>query len=106
MTVGLYQDARVNGTEIAGNALSAVPVLLASTSVMTPYTTVYVWLQSDVISNTVVTRVTSPMTELKFGGGVNEISLKYDRTTGHFINNSESLRLNAEKLIRGIDPIL
>ncbi len=106
MTVGLYQDARVNGTEIAGNALSAAPVLLASTAIMTPYTTVYVWLQSKVVSNTVVTSVTSPMTELRFGGGVDEISVKYDRDTGFFINNGEELRLDANKIIKGINPIL
>lgn len=86
MTVGLYQDATVNGTEIAGNAISAVPVLLASVADMTPYTTVYIWLQSQVISNTVVTLVTSPMTELKFGGGINDISLSYDSASGKFIN--------------------
>lgn len=85
MTVGLYQDATVNGTSIAGNAVSAVPVLLQSTSVMTPFTTVYIWLQSQVVSNTVVTTVTSPMTQLKFGGGINSISVAYDSATGHFL---------------------
>lgn len=90
MTVGLFQDANVNGTDIAGNALSAVPVILASTALMTPYTTVYVWLQSLVISNTVVTLVTSPMTELKFGGGTNDISVAYDSASGKFISAGSS----------------
>jgi len=86
LTVGLFQDATVNGTDIIGNATSAVPVLLASTSVMTPYTTVYIWVQSDVESNTVVTQVTSPMTELKFGGGTSDISVQYDTGSGKFIS--------------------
>jgi hypothetical protein len=85
VTVGLYQDAVLNGTEIIGNALSAAPVLLASTSVITPYTTVYIWLQSEVISNTVVTTVTSPMTRLKFGDGIDTISVKYDSLSGKFV---------------------
>lgn len=97
MTVGLYQDANVNGTDIAGNAISAVPVLLASTAIMTPYTTVYIWLQSQVVSNTVVTSVTSPMTKLKFGGGTNEISVKYDSNSGTFIDSGIS-RLTAASL--------
>ncbi|WP_350288065.1 hypothetical protein [uncultured Croceitalea sp.] len=84
MTVGLFQDANVNGTDIIGNATSAAPVLLASTAVMTPYTTVYVWIQSQVVSNTVCTLVTSPMTELKFGGGVNDISVAYNSESGKF----------------------
>lgn len=85
MTIGLYQDANVNGTEILGNAVSAVPVMLQSTAVMTPYTTIYIWLQSSVISNTVCTIVTSPMTELRFGGGTSEIGVAYDSQSGLFL---------------------
>lgn len=85
MTVGLYQDATVNGTAIAGNAISAAGVLLASTATMTPYTTLYVWLQSEVESNTVVTKVTSPMSILKFGGSVTTISTAYDTQSGNFL---------------------
>lgn len=104
MTIGLFQDATVNGTDIAGNALSAVPVILASTAEMTPYTTVYIWLQSQVISNTVVTTVTSPMTELKFGGGTDEISVAYDSDSGKFIN--VGTKKLAQGIINHIDPIL
>lgn len=105
MTVGLYQDATVNGTEILGNALSAAPVILASTSVMTPYTTVYVWLQSQVLSNTVVTTVTSPMTELRFGGGNNDISVAYDSNSGRFLPSGNGSLLKAED-IGFIEPSL
>lgn len=91
MTVGLYQDATVNGTAISGNALSAAPVLLQSTATMTPYTTVYIWLQSQVVSNTVVTTVTSPMTKLVFGNGVNDISVAYDSASGTFIPTGDTL---------------
>ena len=106
MTVGLYQNASVNGTEIMGNALSAVPVLLASTAVMTPYTTVYVWLQSQVVSNTVVTTVTSPMSELRFGGGLSDISVRYDSDSGHFINNGMNMASDGQSLVRNIPASL
>jgi hypothetical protein len=106
MTVGLFQDANVNGTEIAGNAISAVPVLLASTASMTPYTTVYIWLQASVISNTVVTNVTSPMTALKFGGGVDTISVAYDSATGKFMPAGDNKRSIDTSLITHIEPIL
>ncbi len=85
MTVGLYQDATVNGTDIIGNAISAAPVMLASTALMTPFTTVYIWLQSQIESNTVITTVTSPMTELKFGGAIDSISVAYDTASGKFL---------------------
>ncbi len=84
LTAGLYQDATVDGTKIVNNAISAAPVLLGSTATMTPYTTVYIWVQSEIESNTVVTMVTSPMTELKFGGGKDTISVFFDTATGRF----------------------
>jgi len=85
MTVGLYQDATVNGTQILDNAVSAAPVMLQATAVMTPYTIVYIWLQSQVVSNSVVTTVTSPMTQLTFGDGINSISVAYDSSSGKFL---------------------
>ncbi|MEP0263714.1 hypothetical protein [Dokdonia sp.] len=88
ITVGLYQDAIVNGIEIIRNAVSAAPVLLASTTIMTPSITLYIWLQSQVTGNSVVTTVTSPMTELVFGGGISQTSVSYDTQTGMFIIQS------------------
>jgi hypothetical protein len=85
MTVGLYQDAIVNGVLVAGNAISAAGTLLASTAVISPYTTLCVWLQSEVDSNTVVTKVASPISLLKFGGKTSEISAHYDRISGKFL---------------------
>lgn len=104
MTVGLYQNATVNGTDIMGNALSAAPVLKASTAVMTPYTTVYIWLQSQVKSNTVVTNVTSPMTKITFGGGTNTVSVAYDSDSGKFLPSSNA-KLSAST-IQQIEAIL
>src|ERR1700681_4464274 len=59
LTFGLFQSAVVNGTTLTGNAVSAAPVIYQSQAVMTPYTTVYIWTQSQVASNTVVTTVSS-----------------------------------------------
>lgn len=105
MTVGLYQDATVNGTEIMGNAISAVPVLKASTALMTPYTTVYIWLQSQVLSNTVVTMVTSPMTELRFGGEVDQLSIAYDSDSGKFLPAASSRELECSSVLH-LEPAL
>jgi hypothetical protein len=88
MTIGLFQDANVNGVDIAGNACSAAPVLLGSIAVMTPDTTISVWLQSDVESNTVVTTVTSPVSNFKFGGDLTAISIEYDSVSGSFYRAS------------------
>jgi hypothetical protein len=85
MTIGLTQDARIGGELVAGNAISASNVLYQSTAVMTPYTTVFLWIQSKIKSNSVCTKVTSPMSEITFGGGVNNLSYRYDSATGLFI---------------------
>ncbi len=85
LTFGLYQDANVNGVDILGNAVSAAPVLFNSTAIMTPYTTVFVWIQSQIASNTVCTIVTSPLTQVTFGGEVDTVSLAYNPLGGNFI---------------------
>lgn len=84
MTVGLFQDANVNGVDIVGNACSAAAVLTASTAIMTPHTSVSVWLQSDVESNTVVTTVTSPVSSFKFSDDITSLSIVYDSESGMF----------------------
>ena len=88
LTFGLYQGATVNGELVPGNAISAATVLQGNAVEMTPFTTLYVWLQSQVVSNTVVTKVTSPKTKVVFGGATNEISLTYDNH-GHFVEEGK-----------------
>lgn len=85
LTFGLCQNATVNGEVAEGNAISAATVLYQSKAVMTPFTTVYLWVQSQVASNSVLTVVTSPMTMVTFGGATTNISLAYDPDTGKFI---------------------
>jgi peptidoglycan hydrolase-like protein with peptidoglycan-binding domain len=106
MTAGLYQDATVNGTDIIGNAISATPVLMQSTVVMTPDTTLYIWLQSQITGNMVVTRITSPMTRLSFGGSVPEISVAYDSNSGTFVPNGAKKLASSDETIQHIPASL
>lgn len=94
LTFGLFQNASVNGAAMNGNAVSAAPVPYKSTAVMTPYTTVYIWTQSQVKSNTVVTTVSSVQTKVTFGGSKTEISLSYDPQTGGFVTTGSSLKVH------------
>lgn len=91
LTMGLYQNANVNGQAVSGNAVSAAPVIYQSTAEMTPYTTIYLWIQSQVRSNSVVTNVTSPQTVVTFGGSVTTVSLRYDANSGQFVKAAGSL---------------
>ncbi len=102
LTMGLCQPATVNGNKTNNNVLSAAGVMYQSTAVMTPYTTVYIWLQSQVVSNTVVTTVTSPMTKVVFGGGVDTANLQYNAQTGKF----DSLGKSASLVVEHIEPEL
>jgi len=89
LTFGLYQNAVVNGTATNGNAVSAAAVQFNYTAEITPFTTIYLWLQSSVKSNSVVTTVTSPQTKVTFGGSVTEVSLAYDPMTGTFVTAAQ-----------------
>lgn len=86
MTVGLYQGANLDGKDVLKNAISAAGVIPKSTALITPYTTVYIWLASQTVGNSVVTQITSPMTELDFGGPVSSLSITYNASTGKFIS--------------------
>lgn len=90
LTFGLFQDAVIGGNKVPGNAISAAPVMRGNTAQMTPYTTVYVWLQSLVASNTVVTQVTSPQAKVLFGGKHTEASLTYDSAQGTLVEGGEA----------------
>jgi hypothetical protein len=52
-----------------------------------------------VVSNSVVTTVTSPMTELRFGGGVDTISVSYDSSSGKFLPAMNMLSGKADMCI-------
>jgi hypothetical protein len=108
MIMGLFQNANVDGQSVEGNAVSAAPVLYKSTAVMTPFTTVYLWTQSQIKGNTVVTNVTSAMTKVVFGGRVSSVDLQYDSDTGTFIPIANSVSLVEEGAleISAIYPLL
>lgn len=95
MTEGLSQNATVNGIEISNNAVLASSVILNSLGVFSPSSAIFIWLQSQVRSNSIVTFIPSPMTELRFGGGVDDISVTYDSSTGRFISSSKGLQMDA-----------
>lgn len=86
LTMGLFQKATVNGSTGPANAVSAAPVIFRSKAQMTPFTTVYLWIQSQVRSNSVITNVTSPQTRVTFGGDVTQVSLRYNANTGTFLS--------------------
>jgi len=85
MTIGLYQNANVNGDDILGNAISAAPVMTGHTANITAETMVFIWLQANVKSNTVITKVTSQMTPLYFSSKEKIISVTYNAENGNFV---------------------
>ena len=107
ITAGLYQNAIINGNNSTGNAVSATPVLMQSNAIITPNTAIHIWLQSQVVSNSIVTNITSPVTELKFGGNVTDISVIYDAATGKFVPaKSSALKSSPDQPFNYIEPSL
>lgn len=85
LTFGLTQSALVNKAPAERKPISATPVLATQSIVMTPFTNVYVWLQSQFASETIITKITGKTAKARFGGGVSEITLKYDAALGVFV---------------------
>lgn len=85
LTFGLEQAAAINGNGITPHPVNAALVLSQETAIFTPYTTVYVWLQANIQSSTVLTVIKSNMAKVLFGGDVTEQTLKYDPAAGVFV---------------------
>ncbi len=106
LTSGLYQNAIVNGASVVGNAVSAAPAIFQSTAQMTPFTTVYLWTQSQVKSNTVVTTVTSAMSRVQLGGSITSAALVYDSSTGLFLPAPSEHKISREHGLSHVLPQL
>lgn len=85
LTFGLEQKASVNGGKIDPAPINAALVPAALNATFTPLTTVYVWLQAQYTSGTVITSINGDSTAVTFGGSVTTQALVYDPKTGRFI---------------------
>jgi len=85
LTIGLWQDAMVNGEVALRNAVSADPVLYRNSVLAAPRGKVLLWVQASIRSSTVVTYVTSPVTSISFTSDSTMASVRYDAATGRFI---------------------
>lgn len=95
LTFGLTQAALVNQKPTARKPLSATPVLATQFTEMTPFTIVYAWLQSTFTSETIITKITGKSAKVTLGGGVNDITLKYNPDLGMFVPADSQGKLQA-----------
>lgn len=85
LTFGLTQTAVVNGAGTPSQVVSATPLLSQMSAVLTPSTTIYVWLQSMFGSSTFISNLSGPTTRVTFGGSVTSQTLMYDPNRGVFV---------------------
>ena len=86
LTFGLTQTAMINQQPADRKPISATSVLATQSALMTPFTNIYVWLQSNFKSETIITQITGNHSVAKFGGAVDNITLKYDPNLGVFVS--------------------
>ncbi len=106
LTFGLHQNAMIHGNLTDFQPVNASKVLSTQTAQFTPFTTVFVWLQADIVSRTVITRVMSRHSEVRFGGGVNEHNLKYNPESGLFTPVSEAGALMKDESVLLVEPVI
>ena len=88
LTFGLYLNAVINQSECTGNAISATAVSMSETLYIKPPDTIHIWLASQVMGNTVLTPISSPVTQIKCSKKQNTIALQYDAVSGKFLNTA------------------
>jgi len=107
LTFGLTQNALVNQVAAQRKPLSATRVLATQFAAITPFTIVYVWLQAQFRSETIITRITGRNTKVRLGGGVNEATLKYNAELGVFVPVNSSGKFEKDSSLVTLDtPLL
>jgi hypothetical protein len=89
LTFGLTQSAAVNQVTVGRRPLSATPVLATQSVQMASLPTVYVWLEAQYVSGTIITKVVGKSTKMTFGSGVDHLTLKYEPSLGMFVPSSD-----------------
>lgn len=93
LTFGLEQKASINSKGIDPSPINAALVPASYNAVFTPLTTVYVWLQAEFTSGTVITSINGNSASVTFGGSTTSQTLKYDPNTGRFLPSTPSGQL-------------
>jgi hypothetical protein len=97
LTFGLSQVATINGTPASEKPVTASPVLSGYLAVFPPVPMVYVWLESGVVSSTVIARVGPGAVALDYSEGDTK-QLIYDPDLGRFVVKPGPAGLDPEEL--------
>lgn len=93
LTFGLQQKASINSKNINPSPLNAALVPANFPATFTPLSTVYVWLQANFASGTVITEINGDAAIVTFGGTVTQKTLKFNPKTGTFVPVASNGRL-------------
>lgn len=108
LTFGLEQKASINGKNITPSPINAALVPAAFNATFTPLTTVFVWLQGEFTSGTVITQINGKATSVVYGGAITSQTLVYDPATGKFVPASadgKKISLDKTPHIRLLDRV-
>jgi hypothetical protein len=98
LTFGLQQKASINDKGINASPINAALVPAAYPVTFTPLTTVYVWLQAEFTSGTVITEINGDALAVPFGGSTTSQVIIYNPATGMFVPASaDGKMLSMEK---------
>lgn len=99
LTFGLHQTATINGTRTTDfQPLNAAIALVPRQIVFTPFTPVYIWTQANLVSRTVITRITSQRTIGTFGAGVTELTFRYSAGRFNPVGSGGGLLTSAKEI--------
>lgn len=104
LTFGLTQSATIGPVAVKNAPISAAVVPSMQSVTLTPLTSVWVWLEANLLSGTVITQVTSKSAVATFGNGVTTINLKYSPSKGYFVPATPEGALTKSKDFMLYDP--
>ncbi|MDR2359938.1 MAG: hypothetical protein LBD85_01480 [Oscillospiraceae bacterium] len=84
LTFGLAQSVSVNGTAFDNHPINAILVPRGHNAVMTPVERIDVFLEAEIDSSTILSRIDSRSLALTYADGTDELSIAYNTEIGEF----------------------
>jgi hypothetical protein len=85
LTFGLSQSPQVAPQPVEPKPISVRSVLSQQKTELTPLPVIFIWLQNEFTSETIITRITANVTIARYGNGISELTTVYDPHRGIFV---------------------
>ena len=106
LTFGLSQSAQVSQQLAERKPISVQPVLSQQKTELTPSPQIFIWLQNQFSSETIITRIIANVTIARFGSGISDLTMVYNPQLGIFVPTTNLKEMIENNIVELRTPFL